>query len=701
MSTAEGGSIDEELIASYAADRVDTVGTVWMGLTIACAKCHDHKFDPTTQADYYRLTALFNNLDEEPMNGNAVDPTPVAEVPTRRQRESLRRIDELAADLDDRLRQRRDAIVGSGDYERWAAHEPTVAPEDVRAWVDRWTWHRVTGLRQPNNTAVAEDRPLGPENGFDIDQSFDARKPDGSTVHWKTHSPGGDGWTRVMSDNAANFYYVAFDTPGDLGFDGGFDLPLTIASRETLWKPVRFRVWLDDAVVFDRRFRQDEIPMERTLTIPVEPGRHSLKIQVAAFGGPLRGQFRVDADELAKQLTASVDDEATRERYTRFVDPAGLELRRQREHLRRHRIAIRNRIPVTMISRERDEVRPTHLLVRGAYDHPGDAVARGVPTFLAEKADVDDRLEFARWLTSGDHPLTARVQVNRIWKSAFGRGLVGTDGDFGLQGSRPTHPRLLDDLAVDYVRGGWSSKRVLRDIVLSGTFGQSSIPRGLDVDPTGESLAFYPRRRMPAEVIRDTRLQAGGLIAHRIGGRGVKPPQPAGLWEPVSQPNSTTARFVADDVPRHYRRSMYLFWKRTAPPPSMQTFDAPMRDACVVDRGRTNTPLQALALLNEYQNLQAAAGMARRFGRAGRFDVASAFRAATGREPTPAETDTVRRTHRELIDAYRDATDDVAALSDSVGWNDVGASARFDAATAAATLTASMLLNLSESVTIP
>jgi hypothetical protein len=255
-------------------------------------------------------------------------------------------------------------------------------------------------------------------------------------------------------------------------------------------------------------------------------------------------------------------------------------------------------------------------LTRGQYDQPADTVDRNTPGFLPPlPSDAPrDRLGLARWLVSPDHPLTSRVAVNRIWQQIFGVGLVRTSEDFGSQGEPPSHPELLDTLAVEFRESGWDLKRLVRLLVTSDAYRRSAqVSESMkQIDPANRLLARGPRHRLDAEVLRDQALFLSGLLVDCQGGPSVKPPQPEGLWEAVGYTSSNTARFVPDDGDKVYRRSVYTFWKRTSPPPQMTTFDAPSRESCTARRERTNTPLQALTMMNEPQYVEAAKHLARR-----------------------------------------------------------------------------------------
>jgi hypothetical protein len=278
-------------------------------------------------------------------------------------------------------------------------------------------------------------------------------------------------------------------------------------------------------------------------------------------------------------------------------------------------LALRRVVPAAMVMRERPEPRPAFVLIRGAYDDPGERVERGTPSFLpalASEGEVPSRMDFARWLVSPGHPLTARVAVNRIWQRLFGVGLVRTSEDFGTQGEWPSHPDLLDELTLSFVESGWDVKALVRRIVLSSTYQQASAgtPESFIQDPENRLLARGARFRLDAEVIRDQFLASSGLLSTTMYGRSVKPPQPSGIWQAVTLPSSYPRRYEPDEGEAVVRRSIYTFWKRGMPPPQMSILNAPTREACTSRRERTNTPLQALLLLNESEYLRAAVSLA-------------------------------------------------------------------------------------------
>ena len=273
-------------------------------------------------------------------------------------------------------------------------------------------------------------------------------------------------------------------------------------------------------------------------------------------------------------------------------------------------------IPAAMVMRERSEVRPTHVMKRGQYDQPGELVERNTPSFLPPMqsgSKTKSRMDLARWFTDRENPLTARVAVNRFWQQFFGVGLVSTSADLGAQGEVPSHPELLDYLAIRFIESGWDVKQLVRLMVLSDTYQRSSVAdlQSYESDPANRLLSRGARFRLDAEVIRDQVLSVTGLLNPRMHGRSVKPPQPAGLWKQVAMPFSYPGKFEPDSGDKIYRRSIYTFWKRGLPPPQMTIFDAPTRESCIARRERTNTPLQALLLMNEQQYFKAAMHYAR------------------------------------------------------------------------------------------
>ncbi len=357
-----------------------------------------------------------------------------------------------------------------------------------------------------------------------------------------------------------------------------------------------------------------------------------------------------------------------------------------------------------MVMREMPSPRPTHVLIRGQYDQPGPRVEPGVPGAIAPSpwpgGRKVDRLGLARWLVDPANPLTARVAVNRDWQMLFGTGLVKTVDDFGAQGEPPSHPELLDWLAAEFIRSGWDVKAMLRLMVTSSTYRQSSraAAEAYRRDPEDRLLARAPRLRLPAEMVRDQALRLGGLLAERTGGPSVKPYQPPGLWTELGATELSDSNYVQDHGPDLYRRGLYIFWKRTVPPPSMVAFDAPGRETCVVRDVRTDTPVQALSVLNDVTYVEAARGFAERImreaGPSPESRVTAAFRAATGRRPRPEELSILLDGLADQLARFRR---DPAAAAALISVGESIRDPRLDAAELAAyTATAQLILNLDE-----
>ncbi len=380
-------------------------------------------------------------------------------------------------------------------------------------------------------------------------------------------------------------------------------------------------------------------------------------------------------------------------------------LRTELKSTREKREEVDKEVVSTMVSRELEKPRPAWVLVRGQYDKHGEEVHAGVPSVLPPlpASEATNRLTFARWLVDPKHPLTARVTVNRFWQEFFGIGIVKTAEDFGTKGEWPSHPELLDWLATEFLRTGWDVKQLVRLIVTSATYRQDSrvTPKLLEVDPENRLLARGPRYRLDAEELRDNALYVSGLLNLKMGGHGVRSYQPAGIWEAVGYTASNTAKYSQDHGDALYRRSLYLFWKRTAPPPSMTTFDAPSREQCRARRERTNTPLQALVTMNDPQYFEAARQLGYRMLREGGPDDAGrlryGFRLVTARPPTPTESAVLSETlaaERKEYKTNTEAAQKAIAVGESPVPTDVSPNDL-----AAYTMVANLLLNLDEVVT--
>jgi hypothetical protein len=741
VSTNEGGSIEEEVYVRNIVDQVDTNGTIFLGLSTGCARCHDHKYDPIRTRDYYQLFAFFNNIDGPSMDGNAARWAPIVKVPSARQAEALGAADARVAEL----RQSIAAAVAKAASAYHSKADTAQSESPTRAdfvWIDDslpagatpqgdgpWAFvghpaHPVTsGSLSLHNSArgrnqrffdnAAQKLTIGADDKLFAYVYIDpANPPRELMLQWHTK----DGWTHrgYWGENLID--WGADGTPerlkiGDLpGFQKWVRLEVPVA-RLKLSAGTTIDGWAftqyDGTVYWDKAGIDTATPQDGQMY-------HSLAAWIRsqrASGDPAHpaNLKTLIALDRTKRTAAQ-----TRELLAYFVEHAYAAtraifepLRSRLEQAERTKKELDDQIPTTLVFREKSgEPKPAFMLKRGEYDQKGEKVTRAVPAFLPPLppgAPVN-RLGFAQWLVKPDHPLTARVAVNRLWLLVFGTGIVKTAEDFGAQGEPPSHPELLDWLAVQFREDGWDVKRFMKRLVMSAAYRQSSrvTPESLAKDPANRLLARGPRFRLDAETLRDQALFAGGLLVETLGGPSVKPPQPFGLWEAVAYTDSNTAHFTADTgVEKIHRRSVYTFWKRTAPPPQMTTFDAPSRESCQVRRERTNTPLQALLLLNEPQFIEAARALAERTLREGgslaEDRLAYMFRLVTSR--TPGASDLA-----ELRSALKDMTARYAAQPDAarqlLAKGAVTPHPRYEPTELAAwTMIGNILLNLDEVIT--
>jgi hypothetical protein len=739
VSTNEGGSIEEEVFVRNVVDQVDTNGTVFLGLTVACARCHDHKYDPITQKDYYSLFAFFNSIDGPPMDANAKSWGPVAPVPTPEQKAKLADLDAQAARLAGEL----DAAIAEAvtSYDRARDAEE---PEYVRREDYVWLGEALPPGSRPT-VEGAED------NRWPFVSGPDHPARNGSTSHVRS-KPGQSQHFFIQANPALKV------GPGDRFFVYAFLDPVN-PPREIMlqwntgeWKHRAY--WGENLIAYGAGGTTERVamgPLPPTgewvrLEVPAEkvgmaPGTMVNGWAFTQFDGtvhyddaglatwtPQPGQ---SFDTLSAFIRAT---RAGREAPPEIMEIAGLErsrrtgdqsdrilryfienaysgdstlapIRGRIAEVRARREALVAEIPTTLIYRESPTPKPAYLLDRGEYDRPKDQVPRAVPGFLPPLPEgaPANRLGFARWLLRDDHPLTARVAVNRFWQQLFGVGIVKTAEDFGSQGEPPSHPLLLDWLAVTFREEGWDVKAMLKRMVMSAAYQQSSraTPDRLAKDPRNRLLSRGPRFRLDAEALRDQALFVGGLLVERLGGPSVKPPQPSGLWEAVGYTSSNTARFAADTGPEKvHRRSLYTFWKRTAAPPQMTTFDAPSREACTVRRERTNTPLQALQLMNEPQMVEAARALAERTllegGPAAEDRVDRMFRRVLSRAPREDERSVILAALADHLAHYRAEPEAARALI-AVGERAPEASIPAEEL-AAWSMVANLLLNLDETI---
>ena len=660
MSNDETGLIDEEYRLEYVADRTDTTLSVWLGLTAGCARCHDHKYDPLTQREYYQLSAFFNNVPERGLLTGSNAP-PVLSVPSPEQQQKLVQLQEAAAAAERVWEPLREATRVQVLQQIAASAELPAVPHVAGALAVSMDAATDGGVRSVGTKVQPVRGIVGQAVRLDgtqhLEHTGDSLTPD-------------DPWTATVwlqPEKSLNGIWSKIQPTGER------------RGVEVIWRKGRVLVnlvhrWNDSAIEVAARekslsagwqhlaIRYDGSGRAGGVAIWLNGRRIPLEVQRDTLSGtistaePLRIGRRDEGlgfygllDEFHWLPVALTDDqlaEWSRQERLRGILARPVAERSQADldwllddwidrqgpdEVRRTRMAARNastavaklqdEIPVTLVMAERSAAegrRPTFVLERGEYQRPGEQVEPGVPAMLGGwHADLPaNRLGLARWLTTGASQLTARVAVNRLWQQCFGAGLVRTPADFGTQGDPPTHPELLEWLASEYRDGGWDTKHMLQLIATSETYRQSSVIRqskatGADSwDPENRWWSRAGRFRLSHEMLRDSRLRASGLLQTQIGGPSVKPWQPPGLWEEVSYDGEST--WETDSGTGRFRRSLYTFQKRQAPPPALLLFDGPTREKCTLLRARTNTPLQALQLLNDPESLQAARSIAER-----------------------------------------------------------------------------------------
>lgn len=761
----EGGIIPEEYRVEYVADRVHTVATVFLGLSMQCARCHDHKYDPISQNEYYQFFALFNSLDEKQASYSSfVAAEPFVRVPSKEQSQRVEQLQREIESLEQQMQRCEAAVPETLNQwlqttsqeeliSRWQirpAHRlafdqaPVAAPSEPLLGLDaihpeiaarvHGPWSVVEGhigqaiaLGGSTHLELGDIGKLNENQPFAISVWVHPKSTQGMAVlskmdeanHFRGYDlllEGGKVAMHIVHrwpDNAIKvttqtalppdaWHHIVVSYDGSRSADG---LKIFVDGQSTKLDVHANK--LTDTIATDQPFRlglrQKSLPFQGSIDDlqiwegPIQP-HHVQSLAKSEPPVPVTDWVRRPWSELTPEQQSFLKQFTLQQ-----LDREYRMLQSQRQDKQKERDAIEAQYPAVMVMKEMHPARETFLLKRGQYDQPGDRVAANVPSALRgfSSEQPTNRLELARWLMHPDHPLTSRVVANRVWESLFGSGLVKTSEDFGVTGEFPSHPELLDFLAKSLVESGWNLKQLYKQILLSGVYQQDSrVTRDMQArDPENRLLTRGPRYRMPAETIRDNALAIAGLLKRTIGGPSVKPYQPDGLWEDVTV--ERRGKYVADQGDGLFRRSMYTFWKRTCPPPSMVTFDAPNREVCVARRSRTNTPLQALVLLNDPTYIEAARSLAQdTLKHGGESDVARihyAYRRALVREARSEEIQPLL----ELIQAARVRFGDNDQFTET--FNRVGtvppASELPQSELAAWTVFASALLNLDETIT--
>jgi mono/diheme cytochrome c family protein len=803
MINFEGGAIPDEYQTEYVVDRVSTTATAWLGLTLGCARCHDHKYDPIKQKEFYRFYAFFNTIPEKGLDGMTGNAAPVLELPSPEQEREREQLNSKIAETLKALPEK-EILAQQADWEKTRlASMPATSKSGLLA---HWefdnhpadtsgNYHHgrvVRGQLSYADGRVGQAADFSGETQVDFGNigAFDRASPF-SAAFWFLMS-GASGVTifQKIDPQTHRGYEVALDdTTRVAELTRGAHLivrlihrtpdnAIEVRTKERLVLGYFGGKWHHVALNYDGSGKAAGIRLYvdgKPVALEVLRDHLTGSFQTAAsfsignknIGAPYKGQLddlrlynraltRTEVDNLAVRLPARAllaevagnppkqvavlrpekpkpeatedEDEAKAKKLSKEEQEAKAEAERHSElseyfltydapkryrllyaelkELRARQEKLEKSIPTAMVMQEAKKPRETFVLGRGDYRNRGEKVGPGVPSCLPPLAkDLPrNRLGLAKWLIDPANPLTARVAVNRYWQEYFGSGLVKTAEDFGTQGEPPSHPELLDWLATEFVHSGWNVKAMQRLIVTSATYRQSSraTPELLEKDPENRLLARGPRFRLPAELVRDNALAIGGLLNPEIGGPSAYPYQPKGIWEELAYGDVFSAQTYEQQHGKNlYRRSMYTVWKRTAPPPALTIFDAPDREKCTARRTRTNTPLQALVLMNDPTYVEAARSLAQRILSAPESSpearLRSAFRLATARDPQPKEVAVLMATlQEELADYNRDKPDSTKLLA-------VGESKykpKLEAGELAAwTTVASMILNLDETIT--
>jgi hypothetical protein len=798
---SEGGIIPEEYETEYLFDRVDTTGTVFLGLSIGCAKCHSHKYDPISQKEYYQLFAYFNNVPEFGKFRRVGNSAPYMEAPTADQLPKIKELDQqLAAAKDAWTKLQPEVARAQKEWESSLSGSKAIIGGPSRGLVAYYSFDADLkpevfveapklagdGARTRRRRIVPDAGAIKPEDRVDPAlvpgvfgqaASFDGKslvQNDGDLAGFTVHGSGDPPDPGVpKAESTSSDATVTYD---DGHTFAAWIYPTAptgsiITRDENIAEPNGYGFKLRDgklAYDYVTKWADESIQVETEQTIGLNRWHHvaltyggsrwadSVKIYVDGqeaklkilfndengYGGPKREPLRIgagggpenrfhgsidevrvynrglSADEVgmlanvtpvneiaaipeAKRTPAQAN--TVREYFLEHGAPATIQQTRTQlfDAQARRDSFHRDVIPTVMVMQEMSPPRETHLLVRGQYDKPGEVVTPKIPAALMTTKTTypPNRLGLAKWLVDPANPLMSRVTVNRFWQQYFGIGIVKSAEDFGSQGEAPSHPELLDWLATEFMRTGWNVKALQKTIVMSATYRQASNANDdlLERDPQNRLLSHGPNVRLSAEIVRDQALAAAGLLTHKVGGPSVKPYQPDGLWSEIGG----GAAYIQDHGPDLYRRSVYTFWKRTVPPPTMANFDASARESCVVRPGSTNTPLQALDLMNNVTYVEAARVLAQRMMKEGGATpaerIAFGYKVVTMRKPTEAENSVLLDSFRYGLDMFQ--TDAASAQKFVSNTGEAPLEQSLDVSQLAAyTNVASLILNLNRTV---
>ncbi len=742
MITHEGGTISAENLVNYTVDRVKTTSEVFLGLTMGCAQCHDHKYDPISQKDFYRFFAFFNSLDDRGLDGNAGrNSTPHIKVKTVLPMESkaslekellaLRRLMEKA--YPSQAAWEKQALEELGNLGRGFKATPceVIKVTDPNAHgafriVDEGKTVFVPGPRG-RSPSISAKLPIDNVTALRLEFLPDDRFPEKGIGHGRQKGNPGNlvlsafhaSATKLMSTQVDPFRELRIKRATASASSAKFPPRNVLDGRDSNgWSPspnlkTKQSITLELAAPIGK----SNTPYVTVMLVwgGGGLGRGDLvggKYQLLAISG---NNDQTDIPEQIQTLLKIPSGERSNEqatalrRYYNSIAPELANIRYQISNLE-ERIRVVSDAFEVMVMNQSTKPRKTFVLSRGQYDQPLDEVFAGLPGVIDVPGydsgkEKMNRLDLANWMTHSDHPLTSRVAVNRIWQLLFGTGFVATSADFGSQGEFPSHPELLDYLARDFIDNQWDTKRLIRQIVLSKTYQQSarSNDRLNRLDPQNRLLSRGPRFRLQAEMIRDLTLYTSGLLSDRKGGPSVQPYQPPGLWKEVSHYGSTPATsqiFVQHHGEKLYRKSMYTYWKRTAPPPSLTVFDAPNREVCTVRRSITNTPLQALVLLNDPQFIEASRALAARMighNQELSKQIEFGFEVVLGRRPAKREMEILMARFKSELQEFEKDNQAAHSLL-QIGEANVGRG-NHPPQHAAMTVVANLIYNMSETIT--
>jgi hypothetical protein len=661
-TTGEGGAIGEEYNAIYATDRVDTMSGIWLGLTASCASCHDHKFDPFSTKEFYQFTAFFRNNTMSALDGNKADHPPTVFVPFS---ENNGKLTQSLKDLDGRIAARRKAA--EGDYKKWlvtagqtkapapdttlAIHLPLTDSEgNIKGIVDgqpkEWTAApaRIDGPLGKAITVSGNDIPLGDIGNFSVGDQVSY----GGFIRIDGNPTSVTGAVIAKMDPANG--YRGWDLYLEAGRPGAHVIGTwpTAANKLVSPTPLTPGTWHHVMLVFDGKLtgaqatslyvdgkpvaasaEHNTVSGTLNTTVPLrlgsrEAGDSKLKGNVALQDFRFYKKKLSDTEIalLASNSLAAIpaasrtpaQNSALFEHFITAVDAPSIELLREKAKLNAESAGDAKGTTSLVFEEKKGEQPFAHVLERGSYVAKGEKVFPNTPAMLPPMPEgaPKNRLGLAKWLNDPKNPLPPRVTMNRLWASFFGVGIVETAGDFGIMGARPTHPKLLDWLAAEFITSGWDYRHMAKTMATSQAYRQAGTvtPEKLEKDYSNTLISRGPRLRLDAEQIRDLSLAASGSLSPKVGGAPVKPYQPEGVWEAVAMKESNTKNYKPDTGESLYRRSIYTFWKRTAAPPTMEILDAPTRETFCLQRGRSNTPLQALALMNDPQFVETTRNLA-------------------------------------------------------------------------------------------